>query len=146
VISDASGPVHATAVARHGPGGWRGVLLIGPSGAGKSDLALRLIARTHWQLVADDYAHVWTSGDAVYATAPTNIAARIEARGLGIIATPCRGLTRIVLAVACGQLAVDRMPEPQTQTVVGQSLPLLSLDIRPASAIDTLEAALRDLR
>ena len=58
-------PLHATAVARHTPTGWRGVLIQGPSGVGKSDLALRLIGQG-WRLVADDWTHLWTSDDALY--------------------------------------------------------------------------------
>ncbi|MEG0819600.1 MAG: serine kinase, partial [Brevundimonas sp.] len=49
-------PLHATAVARYSPAGWRGVLIQGPSGVGKSDLALRLIGQG-WRLVADDWTH-----------------------------------------------------------------------------------------
>ena len=61
-------PLHGTAVACRLNGVWRGVWITGPSGAGKSDVALRLMARG-WRLVADDYAHVFASGGAVWATA-----------------------------------------------------------------------------
>lgn len=134
-------PIHATAVARPGANGWRGVLLTGPSGAGKSDLALRLIA-SGWRLVCDDYAHVWASGGALYAAAPERIAGRIEARGLGIIDRPALVLTRIALVVACVQTPVERLPEPASQTLCGLSLPRLELDIRPASAAAVLTLAI----
>ena len=136
-----SQPVHATAVARFGPGGWRGVLLRGPSGAGKSDLALRLID-AGWRLVADDYAHVWGSGDGLYACAPDRIAGRIEARGLGILEAATRPVARISLLVDCVQSAPERLPEPAFETVADVRLPHLILDIRPASAVQTLALAI----
>lgn len=134
-------PVHGTSVARRIGGGWQGVLLTGPSGSGKSDLALRLIARG-WRLVADDYSLVWRSGDAVYAAAPATIAGRIEARGVGIVGAPTVTLSRIALVVACGQSAVERLPEPETEMVAGATLPRLTLDIRPASAVESVLARL----
>jgi serine kinase of HPr protein (carbohydrate metabolism regulator) len=133
-------PRHATVVARRTADGWRGVLLTGPSGAGKSDLALRLID-AGWRLVVDDYAHVWASGEAVYAAAPETIAGRIEARGLGIVSAAWRPSVRIALVVDCVQAATERLPEPAVETVVGVDLPRLILDVRPASAATTLRLA-----
>lgn len=137
-------PVHATAVACRLQGQWRAILLTGPSGAGKSDMALRLIAEG-WRLVADDYCEVWRSGEAVFATAPTRIAGRIEARGLGIVSSPVRLVARVALVVACIQAAPERMPEPATTRVAGLDLPSLTLDIRPASATAALVLALRQV-
>lgn len=134
-------PIHATAVTRSGPEGWRGVLLRGPSGAGKSDLALRLIHRG-WRLVADDYTHVWASGQALHACAPQRIAGHIEARGLGIVSVGPRPMTRIVLLVDCLMESPERLPEPGFDQLAGIRLPSLSLDIRPASAPLTLGLAL----
>ena len=128
-----SQPIHATAVARFGPGGWRGALLRGPSGAGKSDLALRLID-AGWRLVADDYAHVWASGEGIYACAPDRIAGWIEARGQGVLDAAYRPTTRVVLVVDCIQTPPERLPDPQWETLAGVRLPRLILDVRPASA------------
>ncbi|WP_292035040.1 MULTISPECIES: HPr kinase/phosphorylase [unclassified Brevundimonas] len=126
-------PLHATAVARHTPAGWRGVLIQGPSGAGKSDLALRLIAEG-WRLVADDWTHIWVSNGALYGAAPPTIAGRIEVRGLGIVRVPQQSMARIVLAVQCTHDAVERLPEAATWTWEGVAIPRLRLDPRPASA------------
>ncbi len=137
----ASPPLHATAVARRGPRGWRGVLLRGPSGSGKSDLALRLID-AGWRLIGDDYVHVWRSGGGLHACAPETIAGRIEARGLGIIDAPWRPVARIVLVVDCRLTAPERLPEPDWATIEGVRLPRLRLDIRPASAARTVAFAI----
>ncbi|MGQ2990987.1 HPr kinase/phosphorylase [Brevundimonas sp.] len=138
--------IHATSVARHGPEGWSGVLLTGPSGAGKSDMALRLVGRG-WRLVSDDYSRVWRSGEALYAappeTLPPGLIGCLEARGLGVIPVGVsRPLVRIALVVVCGQTTVERLPEPEVETLCGLDLPRMALDIRPASASETLERAL----
>lgn len=126
-------PVHATAVARHTPAGWRGVLIQGPSGSGKSDLALRLMGQG-WCLVADDWTHLWASDGALYGSAPATIAGRIEVRGLGIVRAAPQPLARIVLAIQCTDEAVERLPDPATWTWEGVTIPRLRLDPRPASA------------
>nr|WP_314433437.1 serine kinase [uncultured Brevundimonas sp.] len=137
-------PLHATAVARFGPNGWRAVLLLGPSGAGKSDLGLRLIGR-RWKLISDDYTRVWSSEGAVYAAAPVQIAGKIEARGVGIVSVETRPIARVALAVACLPEAVERLPEPQTRRFDGVDLPLFALDPRLPSAPDMIDAALLTL-
>ncbi|MFZ4164832.1 HPr kinase/phosphorylase [Brevundimonas sp. NPDC058933] len=137
-------PIHATAVARHTPQGWRGVLIQGPSGIGKSDLALRLIGQG-WRLIADDWTHLWASDNTLYASAPTTIAGRIEARGLGIVTTPFQPIARIMLAVACTHEAVERLPEAATWTWDDVTIPRLRLDPRPASAGQVVATALAAL-
>jgi serine kinase of HPr protein (carbohydrate metabolism regulator) len=119
-------------------------MILGPSGAGKSDLALRLIARG-WRLVSDDYTQVWASDGAVYASAPASIAGRIEVRGLGIVAARTRPVCRVALAVACTHEPVERLPEARSRAFCGVDLPLLTLDPRPASAVDVVAAALETL-
>ena len=137
-------PLHATAVARVTPEGWRGVLIQGPSGVGKSDLALRLIGQG-WRLVADDWTCLWASGSALYAAAPATITGKIEARGLGIAATPVRPLARIALAVDCTHEAIERLPEPAVWAWEGVTIPQLRLDPRPASAGQVVATALAAL-
>lgn len=137
-------PIHATAVTRRSPDGWRGVLIQGPSGVGKSDLALRLIGQG-WRLIADDWTHLWASGEALYASTPAAIAGRIEVRGLGIVVAPRQPLARIVLAVQCTHDAIDRLPEPATWSWQGLTIPQLRLDPRPASAGQVVATALAAL-
>lgn len=128
-------PLHGTVAARWTPAGWRGVLITGPSGAGKSDLALRLIGQG-WRLVADDYAHVFASGGALYATCPTTIAGRIEARGVGVVSACALGLVRLVLAVELSEESVERLPEPEETVVAGLGLPLVKLCAFEPSAVE----------
>lgn len=138
-------PLHATAVAQWIPGvGWRAIIVSGPSGAGKSDLALRLMGRG-WRLVADDYVHVFISGDAVYATAPETIAGRIEARGVGVIGARIRGVVRLVLAVDLADSAVERLPEPETRAFAGRPLPLLRLAGFEVSVVEKVAAGVAAL-
>ena len=135
-------PLHATAVAKWQAGtGWCAVLIRGPSGAGKSDLALRLMGRG-WRLVADDYVHVFASGEALYATAPSNIAGRIEARGVGIVNAGSREVVRLVLAVDLGGPAPERLPDPEAQAIAGRTLPRLRLAGFEASAVEKVAAAI----
>lgn len=129
-------PAHGTVVARWMPAsGWRGVLIVGPSGAGKSDLALRLIGQG-WRLVADDYAHVFASGGALYATCPATIAGRIEARGVGVVPACALDLVRLVLAVQLSGGPVERLPEAAETSFSGVTLPLVRLSGLESSAVE----------
>lgn len=131
-------PRHGTVAARWTPAaGWRGVLITGPSGAGKSDLALRLIG-TGWRLVADDYAHVFASGGALYATCPTTIAGRIEARGVGVVPACALGLVRLVLAVELSAGPIERLPEPADIRISGVRLALVRLCGFEPSAVEKI--------
>ncbi|MDI1327847.1 MAG: serine kinase [Brevundimonas sp.] len=129
-------PLHGTVAARWTPGsGWRGVLIIGPSGAGKSDLALRLIGHG-WRLVADDYAHVFASGRALYATCPPTITGRIEARGVGVLPACALDMVRLVLAVQLSADPVERLPEAAEIILAGVPLPLVRLCGFEPSAVE----------
>lgn len=130
--------LHATCVAIGG----RGVLLIGASGAGKSDLALRLIDRGA-ELVSDDGTRLTARDGRLQASAPTTIAGRIEARGIGILDVPARAEASVALMIALDQ-PVPRMPEEPLpmREIEGIALPVLALDPFPASAPVKVEKAL----
>lgn len=129
-------PLHGTVAARWTTGhGWRGVLITGPSGAGKSDLALRLIGQG-WRLVADDYAHVFASGGALYAACPATIAGRIEARGVGVLPASALDMVRLVLAVQLSKDPIERLPEAAETVLAGVPLPVVRLCGFELSAVE----------
>ncbi len=140
--------IHATCVAIEGPSGPRGVLLRGPSGSGKSDLALRLIDAGA-RLVADDQCTLTRVTDpadrapSLVARAPKALSGRIEARGLGIVESPRLAEVRVGLVVDLvrGE-AVERLPEPAREDLLGVSVPRLALDPFEASAPVKLRLAL----
>jgi len=137
--------VHATSVALRVKGRWRAVLLRGPSGSGKSDLALRLI-EAGGRLVSDDQTHLARRGRSLIATPPPALAGMIEARGVGIVRLPRNNL----LAQAPVALLVDlvppehieRLPEPQSETLLDVILPRLDLAPFEGTAVQKMCLAL----
>lgn len=130
--------LHASCVAL----GDRAVLIEGRSGSGKSDLALRLIDRGG-RLVSDDYVIVTRRDGALWATAPANIAGKIEVRGIGIVAMEAIKEARVGLVI---QLAdnPERMPEPRgMRRIAGVDLPEMALPSLEASAPIKIEIALK---
>lgn len=131
--------VHGTSVALDGGG----VLLRGPSGSGKSDLALRLIDGGA-ALVADDQTALSRSGEEILASAPPQIAGRMEVRGLGIIHLsavsdiPVRVVVEIVPA---GE--VERLPKAAETMLLGVALPVLRLAAFEASTPAKIRLAVR---
>lgn len=111
--------LHAGLIARRQAGRWRGVLIEGASGAGKSDLALRAID-AGWALVADDRTLVWVSGGRLFGRAPAPLAGLIEARGVGVVASPWRAFAGIDLIVTCAPSgAVSGRPNFRRRTTWG---------------------------
>ena len=131
--------VHATAVAVNG----LAVLLQGPPAAGKSDLALRLIEEGAL-LVADDQTELDRAETELRARPPVRLAGLIEVRGIGIVRMPHLGEAPLALVVALVSAdEVERLPEPETVTLLGLDLPLIRLDPFAASATAKLRLAVR---
>ncbi|WP_439579379.1 HPr kinase/phosphorylase [Elioraea sp.] len=130
--------VHASCCA------WSGlaVLLRGTPGSGKSDLALRLVD-AGFQLVADDRVDLAAGNGAVIASPPTALAGLIEVRGLGILDLRVHVAARLgLLADLAPAGAIERLPEPATEDLLGVPLPVIRIDPAAASAVARVRAAL----
>ena len=128
---------HASTVAVDG----RAVLITGPSVAGKSDLALRLIDRGY-KLVSDDQTIVRREGDRLVASAPPNIAGKLEIRGVGIVDMETAKDVPVALVVQLTS-EIERLPdERRERPILGVNLPLVSVDALTASAASKVSLAL----
>ena len=128
---------HASTVAADG----RAVLITGPSGSGKSDLALRLLDRG-FTLVSDDQTIVRREGNKLIASAPPNIAGKLEIRGVGIVEMETAKDVPVALVVQLTS-EIERLPdERRERPVLGIKLPLVSVDALTASAASKVALAL----
>ncbi|MDX5366735.1 MAG: aldolase [Alphaproteobacteria bacterium] len=137
--------IHGTCVAL----GARALLLRGPSGAGKSDLAFRLVREDpggETRLVADDQVAIREAGAVLLASAPAALAGLVELRGLGLVALPSAGETPLALiADLVARVSVPRIAEPRYETILGISLPVISLHAFDGTATAKLRLALETL-
>jgi len=133
--------IHATGVAIDGCA----VLLRGPSGAGKSDLALRLIDAGA-RLVADDQCELRRAGNTILVRAPAALAGLIEVRGIGILRLdPLVEAPLALIADLVQPQAVERLPEPRLEAILGVAIRLVAVAPFEASSAAKLRAAVRHL-
>ncbi len=129
--------VHASSVAIDG----RAVLITGPSGSGKSDLALRLLDRG-FALLSDDQTIVRRDGDRLIASAPPQIAGKLEVRGIGILDVDWVTDVPVALLVEL-KSDIQRLPDDSGQRpMLGVPLPLVTIDAMTASAPSKVALAL----
>ncbi|MDB5737704.1 MAG: aldolase [Sphingomonas bacterium] len=134
-----SDTIHASCIAIDG----RAVLLAGRSGVGKSDLTLRLIDRGA-TLVSDDYTLVRRRDGRLIASAPLNIAGKIEVRGVGIVEMAYLEEAEVALLIDL-EAPVERLPSPETRQIAGVTLPVAALAPLEASAAIKVELLLKAL-
>jgi serine kinase of HPr protein (carbohydrate metabolism regulator) len=129
--------VHASSVAKDG----RAVLITGPSGSGKSDLSLRLLDHG-FLLVSDDQTLVRRNGDRLLASAPSQIAGKLEVRGIGIVEVEAVGDVPVSLLVEL-RSDIERLPDDsQSRSILGIEVPVVSVDAMTASASSKVAIAL----
>ena len=124
--------LHGTAVTV----GLRGLLILGPSGSGKSRLALEMIALGA-HLVCDDRVWLNKIGTGFQLQAPEQLRGRIEAHGLGFLASKYK--TSVPLSY-CLDLSLEnkvRLPHVSEKTKLG-----LKVSILPGKPIVPQAAAL----
>jgi serine kinase of HPr protein (carbohydrate metabolism regulator) len=129
--------VHASTVALDG----RAVVILGPSGAGKSDLALRLLDRG-FTLVSDDQTLLKREGERLVASAPPNIAGKLEIRGIGIVEMETVSNVPVGLLVDLTSEIMRLPDENRSRPILGVSIPLISIDALTASAPSKVALAL----
>ncbi|MGO4914259.1 HPr kinase/phosphorylase [Pseudogemmobacter sp. W21_MBD1_M6] len=112
--------LHATTVCFAG----QGLLILGAAGSGKSSLALQLLAYGA-DLVSDDRTIVTDREGVVFATAPTALRGKIEARGIGILAVKPAPACPVVLVVDMDQTEEARLPPEREITILTHRIPLL---------------------
>lgn len=129
--------IHASTVATGG----RAVIITGPSGAGKSDLALRLLDRG-FTLVSDDRTIVRRDADRLIASAPANIAGKLEIRGIGIVDMESMDAVPVAMLVELTS-DIQRLPDENSERpILGVRLPLITIDAMTASAPSKVALAL----
>ncbi len=130
---------HATCIVLGGVG----VLLEGPSGSGKSDLALRLMAEGA-KLVSDDYITLRERSGALIASAPENIAGKMEVRGIGLVEVDHVREAPVALAIELKpRRDIPRLPGEQTKTIAGVAIRCLILHAFDASTPAKILLALK---
>jgi HPr kinase/phosphorylase len=132
--------IHATVVSI---GKW-GLAITGPSGSGKSDLALRLIDRGA-VLVGDDYVLLGEDAGRLIASPASNLAGKLEIRGIGIVLVKNLGVTKLRLRVELGEDG-PRFNDSWPLTRLGRfAIPTLRLNPFAASAPIKVETALQSV-
>jgi len=134
---------HGGLIALRRDGLWTGALIVGPSGSGKSDLALRALG-LGFRLVADDRVILFVSAGRLWGRAPAPLAGLLEQRGLGVMAQSPIPLARVALIVRCkkSDVALERLPDPRLESLLGIRLPVLNLHALENSAPAKLRVAL----
>ncbi len=113
-------------------------MIVGPSGSGKSSLALLLMGYG-CGLVADDRTEVTRQGAGLVARCPAAISGMVEARGIGILAADPVPQARVVLIVDLDAPKGERMPERESQDILGVAIVKLGGVAEPVFAAGVMQ-------
>lgn len=119
-----------------------GVLIIGKSGIGKSECALELITRHH-KLVADDLVIVTLRNGELWGESDALIKGYMELHGLGVIKVQAHYGRRALINKKRIDIVIEFIDwqgaipgrgflKPYTYNILGKTLPLIKLPVRPA--------------
>ncbi len=126
-----------------------GVMITGESGVGKSECALDLVRHGH-QLVADDVVDIFRVGNVLWGEAPEMVRDFMELRGVGIVdIKEIFGIGAIVRRMRVDLVIhmefwitgkeYDRLGTmDKTMEVLGVSLPMMELPVRPGRSLATI--------
>jgi serine kinase of HPr protein (carbohydrate metabolism regulator) len=104
--------------------GGRALAIEGPPGSGKSSLALALIDRGA-VLIGDDAIALTRAGERLVASAPPNIAGKIELRGIGLFDLAVADPVPLALVLSLG-VGGERLPEAASRReLLGIKVPCL---------------------
>ena len=77
---------------------------------------------------ADDRVLLWTSGGKLYGRAPDALFGKMEVRGVGIQPATAAGVARISLIASLERPeTLERLPEPEHETLLGVEVPRVRL-------------------
>ena len=99
-------------------------MIIGRAGAGKSSLAFGMMALGAG-LVADDRTALNVMDGKLIASCPPAIQGMIEARGIGILASPMIAPCPVALIVDLDQVETTRLPPHRQSVIAGVAVPLV---------------------
>jgi serine kinase of HPr protein (carbohydrate metabolism regulator) len=135
-VNPSSESFHASSVALDG----RAVLITGPWGSVKPDLARRLFVGG-FSLVRHDQTLGRRVRARLLASAPPQIAGKLEVRGIGIVDVDNVGDVPVALIVEL-MSDMERLPDDRDRTLLGVPVPLVTIDAITASAPSKVALAL----
>ncbi|MEM0989970.1 MAG: serine kinase [Pseudomonadota bacterium] len=125
--------IHGSAISLGG----RGCLIVGEPGSGKSALAIGMLTLGA-DLIADDQVRLTRTGSTVMLSAPDDLPALIEGRGVGLLRVELGAPAPLALIVDLDHTPDQRLPRARQRDLLG-----LSHRVSFARGVHNLPAILR---